>query len=69
MPAEAHTVSNSMATVSDVFGDGVTSIGLWPARSPDLILCVFFLWGSLKVYKRNPQTLHVVEENILEKYP
>jgi hypothetical protein len=30
----------------------------WPARSPDLAACDFFLWGHLKaeVYKRRPRT-------------
>jgi hypothetical protein len=31
----------------------------WPARSPDLAPCDFFLWGHLKaeVYKHRPHTL------------
>jgi hypothetical protein len=33
--------------------------------------CDIYLWGSLKdkAYKRNPHTLHELEENIQEEYP
>jgi hypothetical protein len=39
-----------------VFGDRTVSRGLWPARSPDLTPCNFYLWGNLKdkVYRINP---------------
>ena len=38
----------------------------WPARSPDLNLCDFFLWGYLKsiVYNDRPQTLLHLKNNI-----
>jgi hypothetical protein len=47
----------------------MVSEGLWPACSPDLMPCDFYLWGSLKdkVYKRNLHTLHELEENIWEE--
>lgn len=40
----------------------------WPARSPDLTPCDFFLWGWAKeeVYKRNPKTLQELEAFILD---
>jgi hypothetical protein len=38
-----HTASNSMAAISDVFGDRVISEGLWPARSPDIMPYDFYL--------------------------
>ena len=38
----------------------------WPARSPDLTPCDFFLWGYVKeeVYKSNPQNLDQLENAI-----
>ena len=38
----------------------------WPARSPDLTPCDFFLWGYVKeeVYKTNPKTLDQLETAI-----
>jgi hypothetical protein len=64
-----HIAGNSMATISDVFGDRVISEGLWVASSPHFMPCDSYLWGSLKdeVYKINPHTLHELEENILEE--
>jgi hypothetical protein len=58
--AVVHTAGNSMATISDVFGDRVISEGLWPAHSSDIMLCDFCSQGSLKdnVYKRNSHILH-----------
>ena len=40
----------------------------WPARSPDLTPCDFFLWGWLKeqVYAASPKTLDELEERIRE---
>lgn len=38
----------------------------WPARSPDLAPCDFFLWGYLKskVYNDRPRTLEALKNNI-----
>ena len=38
----------------------------WPARSPDLSPCDFFLWGFLKsrVYANRPRTLQDLKANI-----
>ncbi len=38
----------------------------WPARSPDLTPCDFFLWGYLKdiVYKQPPATITELQERI-----
>ena len=38
----------------------------WPARSPDLTPCDFFLWGYVKelVYKSNPTNLDELETAI-----
>jgi hypothetical protein len=34
-----------MWALSDIFGDRIISSGIWPALSPDLNLCDFFLLG------------------------
>jgi len=41
----------------------------WPARSPDLTPCVFFLWGYLKakVYARRPGTIEQLKEAIRQE--
>jgi hypothetical protein len=41
----------------------------WPARSPDLAPCDFFLWGHLKaeVYKHRPHTLDELKTAIREE--
>jgi hypothetical protein len=43
--------------------DGITE---WPARSPNLNACDFFLWGYLwsKVYEKRPRTTEDMKENI-----
>jgi hypothetical protein len=40
----------------------------WPARSPDLSICDFFLWGYVKekVFKYRPHTLPELKERIIE---
>jgi inhibitor of nuclear factor kappa-B kinase subunit alpha len=55
-----------MEELRQVFGDRIISLGLWPARSPDLNPCDFYLWGNLKqkVYKTNPNTIEEPKENI-----
>ena len=42
-----HMVRNSMAVVREMFGTVISRFGdtAWPARSPDLTLPDFFLWG------------------------
>lgn len=64
--ATAHTSHLSMETIENVFSDRVISTGLWPARSPDLSACDFYLWGNLKqkVYKNNPRTVEALENEI-----
>jgi len=49
-----------------VFGDRTIRLGLWPARSPDLNPCDFYLWGNLKdkVYRTKPHTEEELKENI-----
>ena len=64
--ATAHTARASLAAIQNVFEDRVISRGRWPARSPDLNPCDFFLWGYLKakVYGNNPHTIDELKNNI-----
>ena len=41
---------------------------VWPARSPDLTPCDYFLWGYLKeqVYRSNPANINILEIAIRE---
>jgi hypothetical protein len=41
----------------------------WPARSPDLIACEFFLWGYFKsrLYKKRPGTTDNLKKNITDE--
>jgi hypothetical protein len=47
-----------MQALSEVFGDRIISSGIWPAHSPDLNPCDFFLLGLLErqSFNSNPQT-------------
>jgi inhibitor of nuclear factor kappa-B kinase subunit alpha len=64
--ATPHTARDSIEELRQVFRDRIISRGLWPARSPDLNPCDFYLWGNLKqkVYKTNPHTIEELKENI-----
>lgn len=67
--ATSHTARQSMAAVRQLFGTRIISRNgdiAWPARSPDLSVCDFFLWGYLKgkVYRTRPATIHELKENI-----
>jgi hypothetical protein len=39
------TARMSIQALSDVFGDRIINSGIWPAHSPDLNPCNFFLLG------------------------
>jgi hypothetical protein len=41
----------------------------WPARSPDLTPCDFFIWGypKAKVYARRPGTVEQLKEEIRQE--
>ena len=41
----------------------------WPARSPDLHPCDFFLWGYLKskVYSNRPQSIEQLKDAIRQE--
>jgi inhibitor of nuclear factor kappa-B kinase subunit alpha len=64
--ATAHTPTYSINALSKVFEDRMIIRGLWPARSPDLNPCDFYLWGNLKdkVYSNNLHTLVELKQRI-----
>jgi hypothetical protein len=66
--ATAHTATYSIKVLNKVFEDRLISRRLWPARSPDLNPCDFYLWGNQKdkVYSNNPHTLVELKQNIRE---
>ena len=70
--ATAHTSRVSMSVLRERFPERLISIRgdlEWPARSPDLSPCDFFLWGYLKarVYVNRPQSLENLKDNIREE--
>ena len=67
--ATANTARAAMAVVRAMFPDCLISrCGdvPWPPRSPDFLMCDFFLWGYLKsrVYEGKPQTLEELKSAI-----
>ena len=74
--ARCHTTRNAQVNVIDYIGlqFGQRTLGErlgehWPARSPDLTPCDFFLWGYLKeqVYKEGPQPNLAALENTIRR--
>jgi hypothetical protein len=67
--ATAHTARRSLGILREMFPSRLVSlrgdIG-WPAHSPNLTPCEFFLWEYLKaeVYKHRPQTLKALKDAI-----
>jgi hypothetical protein len=61
----AQTVHIPMQALPRVFEDRIIS-SIWPARSPDLNLVIFFFWSCFKanVYSNKPQTGKQLKENI-----
>ena len=67
--ATAHTARASMGVLQHIFGDRLISRFAdtpWPPRSPDLSMCDFFLWGTLKarVYQQKPRTVEDLKDSI-----
>lgn len=67
--ATAHTARVSMDCLREAFPGRLISLRgdvNWPARSPDLAPCDYFLWGYLKslVYNDRPHTLEHLQNNI-----
>ena len=70
--ATAHTARISLNILRQMFPGRLVSLRGdlgWPARSPDLSICDFFLWGHLKekVFKSRPNTLPQLRERIIEE--
>jgi hypothetical protein len=70
--ATAHTARTVMRVLSEIFPVRVISRSEdieWPARSSDLNVCDFFLWGYLKssVYEKKPRTTVDLKQNIREE--
>jgi hypothetical protein len=68
----AHTASASMNVVPEMFPQHIISqYGdvQWPARSPDLSPCGYFLWGYLKskVYSTRPMTIEDQKQRIRDE--
>jgi hypothetical protein len=63
--ATSHTARDSMAAVGNLFPNHVISRYwdiTWPARSPDLSACNFFLWRYLKSQVFKAPAPHIVQE-------
>jgi hypothetical protein len=61
--ARSHTARDSITAVRNLFPNHIiSSYGdiTWPARSPDLSACDFFLWGYLISQVFNAPELHTV---------
>jgi hypothetical protein len=68
----AHTARASMSVLREMFPQHVISRGgdvPWPARSPDLSACDYFLWGYLKskVFTSKPRTIQEPKQRIKEE--
>ncbi len=67
--ATAHTAGISISLLKQWFPSRLISRRgnvEWPARSPDLAPCDFFLWGYLKekVYRHRPQSIQDLKKAI-----
>ncbi len=58
---------DTMAFLSSFFVDRLIAPGGWPARSPDLSPCDFFLWGCMKdrVFATNPTSVEDLKATIM----
>jgi hypothetical protein len=67
--ATAHTAQTSMSVLREHFPGHLISLRgdlQWPACSPNIALCDYFLWGYLKspMYTDRSRTLAQLKENI-----
>jgi hypothetical protein len=70
--ATAHTAGIALATLNEMFPACVISRRgniEWPARSPNLNACDFFLWGyrKSKVNEKKPRSSEDFKQNIREE--
>jgi hypothetical protein len=64
--ARPHTANKVQDWLKSKFGDRFLDKTKWPARSPDLNPCDYFLWGHLKskIYGKMPKTIKELREKI-----
>lgn len=67
--ATPHRTRNVKQRIQEIFGQRVVALGHtieWPARSPDLTPCDFFLWGHIKakVFQTPPQNIQQLRQRI-----
>jgi hypothetical protein len=70
--ATAHTAWRSLGMLREMFPGCLISLSVdveWPAQSPDLSPCDFFLWGYLKkeIFKHHPRSLEYLKERIRQE--
>ena len=70
--APAHRPLIVRERLHELFGDHIVALNHdieWPARSPDLTPCDFFLWGYLKskVYVTPPENMNQLRYRITEE--
>ena len=70
--APAHRPLIVRERIHELFGDHIVALNHnieWPARSPDLTQCDFFLWGYLKskVYATPPENMNQLRDRITEE--
>jgi len=70
--ATAHTARTALRVLKEMFSARVISLrgnAEWPARSPDLNACEFFLYRYLKskVYEKKPRTTVDLKQNIRDE--
>ena len=71
--APAHRFNPVRDILNDMFGHRVIGMGHnidWPARSPDLTPCDFFLWGHLKskVFTTPPESLQILRQRVCDEF-
>lgn len=71
--APPHRAREVRRKIVQIFGNRVIALGhgeAWPARSPDLTPCDFFLWGHIKskVYTSPPASIAVLRRRIIDAF-
>ena len=71
--APAHRFDPVRDVLNDMFGHRVIGMSRnidWPARSPDLTPCDFFLWGHLKskVFTAPPESLQILRQRVCDEF-
>ena len=71
--ALAHRFNPVRDILNDMFGHRIIGMSHntdWPARSPDLIHCDFFLWGHFKsnVFTTPPESLQILRQRVCDEF-